>query len=668
MQVPNFDFTNITTERVSNYQFILDDITKTIQEIVDTKDERTFQNTVQPLINVLTRITPQINFYSYIKNLHSDKELRELATKISVEITKFNTDAFLRKDLYEAFNSYYHNKYKTEHLTHEQKRYVEYNIRDFKRDGLHLDQINYEKIKTLSKELSELSSKFQNNVNSENTIFKFKKEELDGAPDYWFNKDKEIIEDNVTYYKVTLKYPDYFPIQDNVNVEETRKKLYFAFNSRCATENTEILKKAIAIRYHMAKILGYKNHADYKTEISMIKTGQNALNFENDMNEKFTPLYKNHTEALLKFATSKSKNPINKTKLDPWDTRYYMREFTESEFDINMNEVRKYFPLDTVKKGLFEIYQKLLSLSFTEIQTNNKWHNDCTLYQVTDNKTNELLGYFYLDLHPREGKFAHAAAFEFIDGHEINKNQREPHVISLICNFPKDGCIGFDDVKTFFHEFGHVMHQICSRPQIKRFVGFGVEWDFVECPSQFLENWVYTKDALQLMSRHTDNNTTIPDDIIDKLIKKKNFLNGIFYKRQIVFALADLKMHTLTESDFGDLTVDYNSSLDLQKLWYDIEKEVIGTDAEYKLYPFASFGHLVGGYDAGYYGYLMSETYAVNLFYKLFKGKNVLDPNIGMHYRKKLLEPGSTRGAMELLRDVLGEEPNNNYFLEEKGI
>jgi thimet oligopeptidase len=324
-----------------------------------------------------------------------------------------------------------------------------------------------------------------------------------------------------------------------------------------------------------------------------------------------------------------------------------------------MEEVRKYFPLEVVTKGLFEIYQTLLGLVFTEVETQNKWHEEVTLHRVSDKESGELLGYFYLDLHPRDGKYGHAAAFDFRTGCQLPNKERLHHIMAVACNFPKDGCIEFEDVETFFHEFGHVMHQICSKPELSEFAGFGVEWDFIEAPSQLLEYFVYTKEGLALMSKHCETGETVPQELIDKLNKKKNFMGGYFYKRQLLFGIVDLKYHMLT---------DFSKPVDMQALWYATEKEVYGVDNEPRLFPFASFGHLMGGYDAGYYGYLLAETYAANMFYKMFKYGSVLDQTAGMRYRKKLLEPGATKEALQLLEDFLGEKPNPAFFLQEKGL
>jgi len=668
MQEPGFDFTNVTVDTINNNKaFITHQTNEAINSIVNVACKRSFRNTVQPLIDASYFTEPKKNLFGYVSNFFPSKELRDAAQEAEKEINKFFIEAFMRKDLYNAFLNYQNTTYQTEqhNLTYEENRYFNHEMRDFRRNGLHLDDASYNEVKTMLKELSELSTKYGNNLNEDTTSFQFTKEELDGMPAHWYNDDKLIKDqdgNSTGHYKVTLKYPDYFPVMDYVKSEEVRKKLWTAFNSKCSVENTALLTRAIQLRYQVAAKLGYQNHADFKTEIKVIKTGKNALDFEHEMNDRFTPLYEKDMSDMLRFAQNKSANPITKSKLDQWDFRYYLRELTESECDINMEEVRKYFPLDVVKQGLFKIYQLLLGLTFTEVPTKNKWHEEVSLFRVNDKKTNELMGYFYLDLHPRDGKYGHAAAFDFITGCDRlinNMHKRQHHVMTIACNFSKDGCIEFNEVQTFFHEFGHVMHQICSKPQLQEFAGFGVEWDFVESPSQNFEYWVYTKEGLDLMSKHTETNETIPQSIIDKLNKKKNFLGGYFYKRQLLFGLVDLKMHMLT---------DFSQPINVQDIWYQTEKEVMGFDSSVKLYPFANFGHFMSGYDVGYYGYLLAETYATNMFYKVFKHGKVLDEESGMRYRKRLLEPGSSKDALELLEDFLGEKPNPDYFLEEKGL
>jgi thimet oligopeptidase len=666
---PGFDFTNITVETLNtNKTNIPLEFTQAIEKIVNVSKDtpRNYANTVQPLIDAFVLVEPRKSLFDFVINFFPDKELRDAGQEAENEIKKFFIDVMLRRDLYQAFADYQNSTYQQEKssLSLEQNRFLVHEMRDFRRNGLHLDDEKYNEVKTKLKDLSELCTKYQNNLNEDVTSFEFLKDEIPGMPAHWFCDEKLIKKDendasSVEKYKLTLKYPDINPVLDYVTNEATRKKMFIAYNSRSAVENTELITKAIQLRYEIAKILGYQYHADYKTELAVIKTGKNAMDFENDMNQKFTPLYEADMKNLLDFAKNESKTPLIKEKFDPWDLRFYIHEITEKECVINMEEVRKYFPLEVVTKGLFEIYQTLLGLVFTEVETKNKWHDEVKLYRVSDKETSEVMGYFYLDLHPRDGKYGHAAAFDFRTGCQISKEERLHHIMAVACNFPKDGCIEFEDVETFFHEFGHVMHQICSKPELTEFAGFGIEWDFIEAPSQLLEYFVYTKEGLALMSKHSETGETVPQELIDKLNKKKNFMGGYFYKRQLLFGIVDLKYHMLT---------DFSEPVDMQAVWYATEKEVFGVDNETKLFPFASFGHLMGGYDAGYYGYLLAETYAANMFYKMFKFGSVLDQTAGMRYRKKLLEPGSTKEALQLLEDFLGEKPNADFFLKEKGL
>jgi thimet oligopeptidase len=657
---PDFDFSNITVDLLKQYKDkIIKDTTNTINHVVKLKGERTFHNTVQPLINNNTILQPYKSSFTLATDFHTDKYVRECATELKQEVDKFLIDVSMRRDLYNTHINYQNGEYKREEeeiLIHEENRYFEHTMREFKRNGLHLNEDDYNSVKNMLKEISDMETKYQNNLNEENTWFEMDEKDLDGMPEFWFTSDRLLREDNnIKYYKVTLKYPDFFPAMDYIKSSEVRKKLYTAYNLRCWKENSELLEKTIKLRYEVAKKLGYATHADYRTEINIIKDATNAFNFENGMSKRFNPMYEKDMKTLLNFAKHKSSNMLHKASFDQWDYRYYIREYTEQECDINMEEVREYFPLQTVKDGLFKIYQTLLGLIFTEINTTNKWHEDVSLYRVNDKKNNNLLGYFYLDLHPREGKYGHAAAFDFITGCDVylpnGNHYRRKHVMAVACNFAKDGCIDFDDVETFFHEFGHVMHQICSNPQIMDFAGFEVERDFVEAPSQFLEYFCYEPETLQLMSKN------IPIDIVKKLKKKKNFLCSYHYKRQLMLGLFDLRIHTLTNFD----------NINLQDIWYEIQKDVMKIDTELKLYNFAGFGHLMGSYDSCYYGYLRAETYAANIFHKMFAG-NVLNPQMGMRYRNRLLEPGATRDSLELLEDFLGEKTDDSYFLKEKGL
>ena len=659
-----FDFKNLSVELVEQYLGeVKEEITNTLDNIASFEGTRTFENTVRPIINVYTLVEPKQNCFHFASNFYPTKEIRDIGSKVGGELNKFLIDCEQRKDVYHAFKNYEKNLFQREKyiLTKEECRYVEHAMRDFYRSGLHLDD---EELVQMKKELSDMGVQYDKNLNEENTSFEFNKIELDGMPESWFNEEKLVDKENQTY-KVTLKYPDYVPAMEYIKNDRVREKIYAAYCSRCAKENVPLFEKTVKLRHQVAQKLGYNTHADYKTQVQIVKTGQNALDFENNLNKLFTPLYEKDMDIVTKFAQKYKTNRLAKHNMDPWDIRFYNRIYKEMVCDIDMEKVKKYFPLNTVRKGLFEIYQLLLGLKFTEVDTDNKWHENTQLFSVNDTVTDELMGYFYLDMYPREGKYAHAAVFDFISGCDMSKitgGGRRPHVMAMACNFPEsgDGCISFNDVETFFHEFGHLMHQICSRPQLADFVGLDVERDFVEAPSQMLEFWCYCKEPLQMMSGHKDTGEPIPEEMINKIKQTKKVLGGYRNKRQLMFGLFDLKVHMMKFDD--------SVSFDSQKIWYETEKEVLNIESPVRYNPVASFGHIMGGYDAGYYGYLRSETYAANMFYTVFKDGHVLDPEAGQRYRKKLLEPGSTRDGLELLEDFLGEEPDDSYFLIEYGL
>jgi Zn-dependent oligopeptidase len=669
----NFDFKGLTVDRLNEYK---DEIKKNVIEVLDfianCNREKSFDNTVQPMINIHTLIESMVNSFEFASSFYPDKSIRDVGSDVKKELSQFFIDQTQRKDVYEAFKEYANKNFKLEcdTLTHEERRYVEHTMRDFRRDGLHL---NDEELIKMKKELSDLQVEFQKNINQENTSFEFTQKQLEGMPESWFTDDKIVKQnDNKsnTVYKVTLKYPDYIPAIKNVKDKSVRKILYLAFNSRCASENVGLFEKTIKLRYQIAQKLGYQNHADFSTEIKIVKSGQNALDFIEGLNTMFTKLYRKDMAELLTFAQSYKENPLDNDTLEPWSKLYYARAYKEKECNLDLEKVKEYFPLPKVREGLFKIYQTLLSLKFNEVETDNKWHESVKLFSVKDKDSDELLGYFYLDMYPREGKYSHAAAFDFLTGCDMRKvtrnkdSRRRPHVMAMCCNFPEKGCISFEDVVTFFHEFGHVMHQICSRPQIKDYSGFGIEWDFVEAPSQCFEQWVYCKEPLQLMSSHKETGEPMPEDMINKLVAMKKVLPGYNNKGQFMYGIFDLRAHIKT---FGD-----DEIFDSRKLWYETVKDVLEYDLNTidgcDIDQVASFGHLMSGYAAGYYGYKRAETYAANMFYKVFKDGNVLNPEAGMKLRKKLFEPGSSKDGLDLMKDLLGEEPDDSYFLIDQGL
>jgi len=409
---------------------------------------------------------------------------------------------------------------------------------------------------------------------------------------------------------------------------DTRKKMCIEFKRRCINENTELAEKAFVLRNEMASIFGFENYSDYKLQNKMAKTTDAVSVFLLDLVFKMEPKLEADLEALTKLAGH---------KLEVYDIAYFSRIYTDLNSGLNKEELKKHFPVNKVVSGTLEIYQKLLGYRFIEVLNKSEtfWDSSVKLYEVLDNDVTK--GYFYLDLFPRDGKYGHAACFNF-----INKSKNTLPVATMACNFPKD-YLYFDDVETFFHEFGHVMHHISSRSNLSSTSSFTCEMDFVETPSQMFEEWCYVEEPLRLMSEG------LTTKMIEQINLKRNMLNGWHYSRQLTFSITDMEIHSKL----------YNN--DAKSVYDKYLKEICKMESLENTNEMASFGHLMGGYEAGYYGYLWSLVYAKDLF-SMFKGRE-LDSELGKKLREEVLSYGSIRTSLISIRKFLGRNESSDAFL-----
>jgi Zn-dependent oligopeptidase len=653
----NFNFKDVNCDTL---EMMVEDYIKTTNDLVNNitsldSDKVNFNSTFKQLLNLEhTNFGFLRKFLSIISNFYEDDKLNNLSIELKKKLMDF--------DIKFSFNKLLFNKLKEatqvldfKTMTIEEIKYVEDTMLNYKRSGIELDDSNIER---LYKSISNLAIEFQSNNVKYTKEFAYTKDELKGVPERWFTKEKLLDEDSQTY-KVTLSYPDYFPIMEYCDSEKIRFTMYDEYCNRCANTNDSIFSLILKDRHELANRLGYDTFADYATQKKLIGNGKNAIDFLNNLNTVFDSQYYEDFNNLVKFSKNYKPNPLLKNTLDKWDLSYYGRLMKENECNIDKNILTDYFPLNHVIKATMTIYEKLLGLSFNEIETTNKWHNDVKLFSVADTKTNNLLGHFFLDLYPRKNKYGHAAIFPIYPSFKDEKGNQTLSLCAMVCNFEREGCISFDNTKTFFHEFGHIMHFTCGRTQLAQHNSFNTESDAVEIPSTMFELWCTEKDSLEILSCHKDTKKPLDSETIGNLKKFLNFNFSLGIKRQLLLGMFDLKVHTYNFND------DKNNDFSCEKIWNSLDNSLTGHVNKNKMMFHCSFGHIVSGYSAGYYGYLLSESYADHIFCKLFK-KNVLNPENGMKLRKIFFEQGSTKSTDVLFHELVGERLNPQYFLEIK--
>lgn len=569
-------------------------------------------------------------------NVNPDAEVREAARNCQQNFIPLLSDISLSRPLYNRLTAI-----DLAGLNELDRRFVEKMIRDYRRSGVDKSEAVRKRIRELNEEINRIGQTFNKNILEDTRQMTVDSEEaLAGLPaDYIAARQR----DEAGRLIITTDYPDYVPFSQYAENDELRKQLYIIFRQRAWPDNKAVLMDLLSKRYELAQLLGYPNYAAYITEDKMIGSPENAAAFI----DKVFDLARARAEAEYQVLLQRLQkiNP-EAQRVEDWQKTYLEHLVKKENYEIDSQTVRQYFQYDKVREGIFKLTEDLFQVKIRPWQT-DVWHNAVNAYEIVDQ--GEVIGRFFLDMHPREGKYKHAAAFSLQDG----VSGLQLPVYALVCNFPggdgSSGLMEHSDVETFLHEFGHLLHGIFAGDQPwLGFSGIRTEWDFVEAPSQMLEEWVWDVDTLASFAAN-EQGETIPAELVDKMIAGRDFGQGMWTQHQLFYAALSLGVYNTNPAN-----------LDLDRLTRDLQARYSPFSYVDDTYFYASFGHL-HGYSAIYYTYMWSLVIAADM-YSEFDKAGLRNPEIAERYRRYVLAPGGSRDAADLVRDFLGRSYSFDAF------
>jgi len=648
-------FESLTPEQLAEAcQRAMDACDAAIEAIVAiTPGARTFANTLLPLEEAADHISNASGQYAFMAYVSADETLRNTAREWEEKLDKYSVALSFREDLYLAIKEFAESP-EAVALAGEEARWLAFELRDYRRNGFDLPLDQRQRVRALFDQLVELDVKFRKNIDEYEDGIVVGRDQLSAMPEAWIENLTKVEEAGETRYKVSLDYPEIQPFMANCPDQGLRRQLFEKDQRKGGAENVGLLESAIKIRNEIATLLGYDSWAAYRTEVRMAKDRETVTNFLRELRGKVTI----KAAADLQQMRSLAKERTGGDTINIWDWRFYHNELLKTKFAVDDFEVAKYFPLDAVLEGMFGVYQSILGVKFTEAPDAPRWHPDVIAYDISEAAGGPAFARFYMDLFPRPNKYGHAAAFTLRRGRKLPDGSYQHPVSSIVANFTKPSAsqpslLRHSEVDTFFHEFGHIMHQTLTRAERGRFSGTQTERDFVEAPSQMLEHWCWEPEVLSGFARHYETGAPLPQELLDSLIAAKQLDSGIMALRQLFFATLDLTYHS--PGFDGDSTATLEALHDITGFPY-----TPGTHFQ------SGFGHLFG-YDAGYYGYLWSQVFGDDMYTK-FEATSPMDTETGLHYRRTILERGGTVDGDQLVRDFLSREPNNEAFLRGLGL
>ena len=640
-------------------------VTKTqINEISENKEAPTFKNTIEALDGTGLQLDRITSIFFNLNSAETNDEIQKIAQEISPALSDFKNDLLLNEKLFKKVKHVYENRTSLS-LNKEQAMLLKKNYIGFTRNGANLSYKDKDKLREIDGKLSKLKLQFGENVLAETNKFYLQitnEKELSGLPDGVIEMAAQTAkEKKMTGWVFTLDYPSYVPFVTYSNLRELRKKITIAFGQRAfknnVNDNQASILETVNLRHQRAQLLGYPSHAHFVLEERMAKTPEKVLEFLTELLEKAKPAAQSEFKKLEDFA--KELDGIN--QLEKWDAAYYSEKLKQKLFDLDDEKLKPYFKLENVIEGVFKIANKLYQLNFKEVYDVDTYHKDVKTYEVTD-QNKDFIALFYADFHPRAGKRSGAWMTSFKVQYKSNTKNERPH-ISNVCNFTKPtkskpSLLSFSEVTTLFHEFGHGLHGMLANTTYKGLSGTNVSWDFVELPSQLLENWCYEKEALELFAKHYKSDEVIPMELIEKIKASATFHEGMQTLRQISFGLLDIAWHGKDPSSIKNVKEFETLSFSATQLYPDVKNNCMST----------SFSHIFqGGYSAGYYSYKWAEVLDADAF-KYFKDHGIFNKKIATKFKDTVLSQGGTCDPLELYIKFKGSKPNPEALLKRAGL
>jgi len=625
-----------------------------------------WENFVEPIEIISEKISRAWGQIEHLNAVVNSDNLRKAYNDNLIKLTEFYTNLSQDESLYKKYQSLKDSEaFKS--LTSSQKRIIDNVLREFKLGGAELNEKDKNRFKAIQEKLAKLSTQFEENIldaTNEFSIIVNNLDELMGIPEENIKKAlADAKEDKKEGYKFTLHLPSYLPVMQYADSRPLREKLYHAYATRASElaspkfDNTKLIEEILALRYESSKLLGFKNFAEMSLVTKMAKSSEEVISFLMDLANKAKPFALKDMDELKSFSKT-----LNIEKLEAWDVAYVSEKLRQAKYSFSENEVKQYFPEHRVLKGLFKVVEAIFKLKIIKSDAPT-WHKDVSFYSIK-NEDDELIGQFYFDLYARNHKRGGAWMDEAISRYKNSLESSHP-VAFLTCNFSspsenKPALFSHDDVITLFHEFGHGLHHMLTTVDDYSISGIkGVEWDAVELPSQFMENFCWEWEVLKHMTEHVDNKNPLPKTLFDKMIEAKNFQSGMQTLRQIEFSLFDIKLHTeySNQNKINPLT-----------LLETIRDEIaVVRPPSWNRFP-NSFSHIfAGGYAAGYYSYKWAEVLASDAF-SLFEEQGILSSHAGQKFRTEVLSKGGSRPAMESFVAFRGREPSVDALLRHNGM